>query len=95
VIDFAGYSYPENRATIVCSHVLDGAPVLVFVHDEDEDIQLMCGESGHGVDDACVVELSHLLEHIRSMPDIPVVEPGFMAERSEPGAPWSIHSVGE
>jgi hypothetical protein len=95
VIDFAGYSYAENKATIVCSHVLDGTPVLVFVHDSDGDIQFMCGVSGHGVDDAFVVELSHLLEHIRSMSDIPVVEPGFMAERSEPGAPWSIHSVGE
>jgi hypothetical protein len=95
VIDFAGYSYPEHKATIVCSHILSGAPVLVFVHDEDGDIQFMCGESGHGVDDAQVVGLTHLLEHIRSMSDIPVVEPGYTAERSGPGAPWSISPLGE
>ena len=95
MIDFAGYSYAEHKAAIACSHVLSGAPVLVFVHDEDGDIQFMCGESGHGVDDAQVVGLTHLLEHIRSMPDIPVVEPGYAAERSAPGAPWSISPVGE
>jgi len=75
--------------------VLSGAPVLLFVHDEDGDIQFMCGESGHGVNDASVVGLTHLLEQIRSMADIPVVEPGYAAERSEPGAPWSISAVGE
>jgi hypothetical protein len=95
VIHFAGYSYAEHKATIACSHVLSGAPVLLFVHDEDGDIQFMCGESGHGVNDASVVSLTHLPEQIRSMADIPVVEPGYAAERSEPGAPWSISAVGE
>lgn len=94
MIDFAGYSFAEHKAAIACSHVLSGAPVLVFVHDEDGDIQFMCGESGHSIDDAKVVGISHLLEHIRSMPDIPVVDPGHAAERSEPGAPWSVSPVG-
>jgi hypothetical protein len=69
--------------------------VVIFVHDEDGDIQFMCGESGHGVDDVHVVGLSHLLEHIRSIPDIPVVGPGYAAERSEPGATWSVSPVSE
>lgn len=90
MIDFAGYSYPDNKATIACSHVLNGSSVLLFVHELDGDIQFMCGEAGHEPDDAHVVGLEHLLEHIRSMADIPVVEPGFMAERSYPGAAWKI-----
>ncbi|MFL6793955.1 MAG: hypothetical protein ACJ8D6_02745 [Sphingomicrobium sp.] len=95
MIDFAGYSYAEHKATIACSHVLSGAPVLVFVHDEEGDIHFMCGESGHGADGCRLVGLTHLLEHIRSMPDIPVVEPGYAAERREPGAPWSVSPVSE
>jgi hypothetical protein len=54
----------------------------------------MCGESSHGVDDFHVVGLVHVLEHLRSMPDVPVVRPGFAAERNEAGAPWSVTSVG-
>jgi hypothetical protein len=69
--------------------------VLLFVHEEDGDIQFLCGETGHGVDDAQVVGLAHLLEHIGSMTDIPVVEPGFVAQRCRPGAPWSIRPVAE
>lgn len=94
MIDFAGYSYAEHKASIVCSHVVSGAAVLLFVHDEDGDIQFMCGQPAHGVDDAQLVGLTHLVEHIGSMPDIPVVEPGYAAERTAAGAPWSIIPLG-
>ena len=95
MIDFAGYSYAEHKASIACSHVLSGAPVLIFVHDEDGDLHFMCGENGHGVDDLHVVGLVHLSEQIRSIADIPVVKSGQAAERSEPGLPWTISPVVE
>jgi len=95
MISFAGFSYPEHKATIACSHVLSGDPVLLFVHDDDGDLHFMCGASGHAVDDYSLVDLSHLSEHIRSMPDVPFVQVGYAAERSSVGAPWSVISASD
>ena len=93
MIDFAGYSFDENKASFVCQHVLDGHPVLLFLHESEGDLQFMCGGGGHSVDNLHVVCLSHLLEQIRSMADVPVIQPGFMAERSEPGSMWKVEAI--
>jgi len=90
MIDFAGYSFDDHKAAIVCQHVCEGAPVLLFVHDDDGAVHFMCGASGHDDEDLSVIGLSHLLEQIRSMPNAPIVDPGFLAERVYPGAPWTV-----
>jgi hypothetical protein len=93
VIEFAGYIFDDHKASLVCNHVTDGHPVLLFVHDSDGDIQFMCGAGGHEADDAKVVGISHLLEHIRSISDMPTVDPGFLAERTAPGEDWDVQPI--
>ena len=93
MIDFAGYSFDPNKGCFVCQHVLDGHPVLLFAHDEDGEIHFMCGGKDHSVDNLHVICLSHLLEQIRSISEMPTVGPGYMAERSEPGTKWEICTI--
>jgi len=95
MIDFAGYTYDDNKASFVCTHVGEGFPILLFVHDPEGDIHFMCGAEGHGANDIDVVCLSHLTEQIRSMDQMPTVDPGFMAERTHAGSRWAVEAVPE
>lgn len=90
MIDLAGYSFPENRASIVCKHVWDGDPVLVFAHDSDGDIQFYCGAEDHSITDALVLGLEEIRNHVQSMEDLPRVRPGYCAERHKIGGTWTI-----
>lgn len=93
MIDLAGYTFPENRASIVCTHVWDGHPVLLFAHDSDGDIQFYCGEYSHSMSDALVLGLAEIRGHLQLMQDIPTVAPGFCAERSRIGEAWTIRQM--
>lgn len=93
MIDIAGYTFPKNRASIVCTHVWDGHPVLLFVHDDDGDIQFYCGEKGHSEADALVLDLAEIENHLHSMQDIPTVRPGFCAERAHLGGAWTLGCI--
>lgn len=89
MIDLAGYSYDDHKACIICRHVAEGYPVLAFAHDEDGDLHFTCGGSEHVESDWQVVGLSHLLEHVRSMKNLPVVDAGFCAERMSDQS-WTV-----
>jgi len=93
VVEFAGYIFDDHKASIVCQHVLDAQPILLFVHDADGDIQFMCGRGGHTADEAKLVGIVELLEHLRSIANMPVVKPGFLARRAEPGAEWDVEPI--
>jgi hypothetical protein len=95
MIDLAGYTFPENRASIVCTHVWDGDPVLLFVHDSDGDIQFYCGEHSHSMSDALVLGLAEIRGHLQAMQDIPTVDPGNCAERSRSGGAWTIRQMND
>jgi hypothetical protein len=93
MIDLAGYTFPESRASIVCTHVWDGHPVLLYAHDSDGDIQFYCGEYSHSMSDALVLGLAEIRGHLQSMQDIPTVDPGCCAERSRMGGAWMIRQM--
>ena len=93
MIDLAGSTFPDNRACIVCTHVWNGHPVLLFAHDIDGDIQFYCGEYSHVMTDALVLGLEEISGHLLTMQDIPTVRPGFCAERAEVGGQWSIRKA--
>jgi len=95
MIDFAGYSFQSNKASIVCTHVWDGRPVLLYAHDRDGDIQFYCGEDSHSMSDALVLGLAEINDHLQSMRDIPVVDPGHCAERAHVGGPWTIREMAD
>lgn len=93
MIDLAGYSFQNNKASIVCTHVWNGQPVLLYLHDSDGDIQFFCGEDNHFTTAALVLGLAELEEQLRSMLDLPAVDAGQCAERSHVGGPWKIQSM--
>ena len=95
MIDLAGYTFPENRASIVCTHVWNGHPVLLFRHNSDGDIQFYCGEDSHSMADALVLGLAEIDDHLQTMQDIPIVEPGQCAERAHAGGPWTIREMAD
>lgn len=95
MIDVAGYTFPNNRASIVCTHIWEGRPILLFVHDDDGDIQFYCGEDGHSEDDALVRGLAEIADRLRQMDDVPTVRPGFFAERAMIGSAWTVHKIEE
>jgi hypothetical protein len=95
MIDLAGYAFPDNRATVVCTHVWDGRPVLIFAHDSDGDIQFYCGDENHFESDALVLGLAEIKDHLLSMTDIPTVRPGYCAERVAIGGTWTVRQMNE
>lgn len=95
MIDLAGYTFPDNRASIVCRHVWEGRPILLFAHDDDGDIQFYCGDDGHSGADALVLGLAEIADWLRSMDDLPTVRPGFYAQRPAVEIAWSVHRIEE
>jgi hypothetical protein len=95
MIDLAGYTFPDNRASIVCRHVWEGRPILLFAHDDDGDIQFYCGDDGHSGADALVLGLAEIADWLRSMVDLPTIRPGFYAQRPAVGSTWSVHQIEE
>ena len=89
----AGYAFPESRASIVCTHVWGGLPVLLFAHDSDGDIQFYCGEENHSASEALVLGLAEIKGHLRSMEGMPTVDPGCCAERATIGGAWTVRNM--
>lgn len=93
MIDVAGYSFPEDQACILCVHVWNGQPVLLFSHDRDGDIQFLCGEEHHDTSDAIVLGVGEIDSQLETMQDIPLVEPGYWAERVSVGKVWTVQPL--
>jgi hypothetical protein len=96
VISFAGYSFDGSKGCFTCSHVWEQrAPVLLFIHDTNGDIQFMCGEGGHDSDDCIYLHAHHILESQPDLYDLPRVDFGFEAGRSGVGEPWVVSELPE
>jgi hypothetical protein len=96
-LNFAGYTFHGDKGCFTCSHVWKGgAPVLLFVHDVDGDIQFMCGEAGHDADEDCIyLHAHHILDAQPDLYDLPTVDFGFQAERTSVGQPWEVSELPE
>lgn len=93
-LSFAGYTFAADKGCFTCQHVMDGAPVLLFVHEADGDLQFMCGASGHDFDTQCRwLHTAHVLEWQPELLSLPTVEMGFEAERSGVGSPWIVSPI--
>lgn len=93
-ISFAGYTFASDKACFTCQHVMDGAPVLLFTHETDGDLQFLCGATGHDFDTQCRwLHTTHVLEWQPDLLALPVVEMGFEAERTSVGAPWIVSPI--
>jgi hypothetical protein len=84
------FADPENAASIACSHVLEGAPVLRVTHDDDDGgWQFLCGQTephetneGRVVCLGCMVARDALLRQLSTLPL------GWCADREGIDAPW-------
>lgn len=93
-ISFAGYTFDSDKGCFTCSHVMEGAPVLLFAHEEDGDLQFLCGASGHDFGTECrYLHATHVLEWQPDLLSLPIVEMGFEAERTAVGAPWIVSPI--
>jgi hypothetical protein len=78
----------ENTAIISCRHVLDGSPVLLATHDEDDGgWQLLCGQP-HEVSDGRIACLGCIVARDPSLVELADLGLGWYAERDAPDAPW-------
>jgi hypothetical protein len=93
-ISLAGYTFASDKGCFTCSHVMDGAPVLLFAHEVDGDLQFMCGASDHDFDKDCRwLHMSHVLEWQPDLHSLPTVDMGFEAERTAVRAPWVVSEI--
>jgi hypothetical protein len=93
-ISFAGYIFASDKGCFACSHVMEGAPVLLFAHEDDGDLQFLCGASGHDFEKECRwLHTRHVLDQQPDLLDLPTVEMGFEAERTSVGAPWIVSPI--
>ena len=90
-ISFAGYTFAADKGCFACKHVKDGAPVLLFVHEADGDLQFLCGAADHDFETQCMfLHASHVLDWQPDLLSLPTVDFGYMAERTGPKSPWVV-----
>lgn len=89
-IDLAGYDLAHHKAASVCRHVMDGYPVLAFLHEDDGDIQFSCGASEHSLDDWLVMGVEHVVDRHPDLRSLPTVRMGEIAERDAAASPWVV-----
>jgi hypothetical protein len=92
-ISFAGYTFDKDKGCLACEHVLNGAPVLLFVHEADGDLQFLCGALGHEWKKARALHAAHLLECHADLKTLPTVDFGFEAERADASSPWVVSAI--
>lgn len=94
-IDFAGYNFDGDKGCIVCSHVMNGHPVLLVCHEDDGDLQFVCGAPAHEGDDYAWVHASHVLSQHSDLYDLPTVRFGFLAERDSVNDDWKVSPISD
>jgi hypothetical protein len=94
-IDFAGYNFDGDKGCIVCSHVMNGHPVLLVCHEDDGDLQFVCGAPAHEGDDYAWVHASHVLSQHSDSYDLPTVRFGFLAERDSVNDDWKVSPISD
>ncbi len=95
-ISFAGYTFATDKGCFTCKHVKDGAPVLLFVHEADGDLQFMCGDADHDFETQCIfLHASHVLDWQPDLLSLPIVDFGHMAERADAKSAWVVSPAPE
>ena len=88
-ITIAGYDVPSDRAAIVCKHIVEKADILLFSHDGDGTMQFLCG-CEPSVDNGRVAHVGHVLEQHPDLGHLPLIQPGYEAERASTTSPWIV-----
>lgn len=69
---------------------MEGAPVLLFVHEVRGGLQMLCGAADHVEADRRWVHLHHVLDAQPDLLELPTVDFGQEAERDSQGGRWRV-----
>ncbi len=89
-ISFAGYTFLASKGCAVCRHVMEGAPVLLFVHETGGGLQMLCGAADHVDADRRWVHVHHVLQAQPELLELPTVDFGQEAERDSRESRWRV-----
>jgi hypothetical protein len=87
--DLWPFDQPPNCAVITLRRIVDGGPILLVSHDEDDDGWQFLDGLSVGMDEALMVSLKSMLERdptLRELADLPV---GWIATRQSRSDPWN------
>ncbi len=80
---------PPNVATITVRQIIDGAePILLVVHDADDDGWQFLTGGQFDVADGMVVSLQNIVRRDPTIAELADLAPGWRATRSSARAPW-------
>ena len=83
------FNEPPNLAVITTNRVLEGAPILMVTHDEDDGgWQFLCGSTNDPADGR-VVSLLGMVMHDASVEEVADLPLGWIAFRATPAGPWT------
>jgi hypothetical protein len=85
------FDQDRDVACITCSSVIAGGPVLVVTHYEDDHSWAFLDGQIFDPNDALVVAMSTVLNMHPELHSIADLTPGWSANRTVVGAPWSKH----
>ena len=82
------FSEPPNLAVITTNRVLEGSPIVLVTHDEDDGgWQFLCGTTNDTADGR-VVSLAGIVSLDASLEELADLPLGWSASRAKPGDPW-------
>ena len=80
---------PDNTAAFTCSHVFDGASILLVTHDtEDGAWQFLCGQVHESDDSPRIVCLGCIAEKDNTLLELADLPLGWCAERKDKYSQW-------
>ena len=88
MVDAWPFEDSRNTASITTRQVLDGAPVLLVTHDDDDGSwQFLCGTTDDPAD-ARVVGLGQMYSRDPSLGEVADLPEGWRAWRASSGGQW-------
>lgn len=81
-------------ACITCQSVIDGHPVLIVTHYEDDGSWAFMNEAPTDMAMALVVAMSEVIERHPYLEEIASLPPGWSATRVASGQPWTKYQDG-
>ncbi len=78
-----------NVAAVTVRSVLEGAPILVVAHDDDDDGWQFLDGGDVVAEEARLIAMRRVLHLDPSVREVADLTPGWMAWRDRVGGPWS------
>jgi hypothetical protein len=87
-VDNWPFADKPNTASITTRQVLEGAPILLVTHDEDDGAwQFLCGTTDNPADGR-IVGLGEMYQRDASLGQLADLPEGWRAWRASGGQPW-------